>query len=231
MGGGDGGGLAQIGRFLGRCGEVGVGLGQDGLVGAGGSEADVAHDVRRYVTNHPGAFCGPNRLVERAAGLIKNRSVVWGVGFRACRRRPGTGYPLSPTAIVPAVEFDRPVLRAVDVHLEDVVSVTVVLSSGGREHRGEAEGAIDSASRARVVGEATLRALEAMTGVAKFDLTAVGTSTLEDVTIALVQVEEPGQEEQYVGSALIRRGDVVLATARAVLDALNRRLAFLQLRE
>lgn len=122
-------------------------------------------------------------------------------------------------------------LRAVDVHLEDVVSVTVVLASGGQEYRGEAEGAIDGASRARVVGEATLRALEALTGVAKFELTAVGTSTLEDVTIALVQIEEPGQEDQYVGSALIRRGDVVLATARAVLDALNRRLAFLQLRE
>lgn len=141
------------------------------------------------------------------------------------------GYQGTSTAIVPVVEFDRPVLRAVDVHLEDVVAVSVVLSAGGHDYKGEAEGAIDSASRARVVGEATLRALESMTGVAKFELAAVGTSTLEEVTIALVQIEEPGQEEYYVGSALIRRGDVVLATARAVLDALNRRLAFLQLRE
>lgn len=129
------------------------------------------------------------------------------------------------------MEFDRPVLQAVDVHLEDVVSVSVVLSSDGQEFKGEAEGAIDASSRARVVGEATLRALESMTGEAKFELSAVGTSTLEDVTIALVQVEEPGRPENYVGSALIRHGDVVLATARAVLDALNRRLAFLQLRE
>lgn len=135
------------------------------------------------------------------------------------------------SAIVPAVEFDRPVLQAVDVHLEDVVSVTVVLASDGQEFRGEAEGAIDASSRARVVGEATLRALESMTGEAKFELSAVGTSTLDEVTIALVQVEEPGRPENYVGSALIRHGDVVLATARAVLDALNRRLAFLQLRE
>lgn len=135
------------------------------------------------------------------------------------------------SAIVPAVEFDRPVLQAVDVHLEDVVSVTVVLASDGQEFKGEAEGAIDASSRARVVGEATLRALESMTGEAKFELSAVGTSTLDEVTIALVQVEEPGRPENYVGSALIRHGDVVLATARAVLDALNRRLAFLQLRE
>lgn len=129
------------------------------------------------------------------------------------------------------MEFDRPVLQAVDVHLEEVVSVTVVLSSDGQEFTGEAEGAIDAVSRARVVGEATLRALESMTGEAKFELSAVGTSTLDDVTIALVQVEEPGRPQNYVGSALIRHGDVVLATARAVLDALNRRLAFLQLRE
>ncbi|MFP3913818.1 MAG: hypothetical protein ACLFWM_03015 [Actinomycetota bacterium] len=129
------------------------------------------------------------------------------------------------------MDYDRPVLRAVDVHLEDVVSVTVVLASAGREHKGEAQGAIDAASRARVVGEATLRALEAMTGLAKFELSAVGTSTLDTVTIALVQVEEPARDEHYVGSALIRHGDVVLATARAVLDALNRRLAALQLRE
>ncbi len=64
------------------------------------------------------------------------------------------------SAIVPAVEFDRPVLQAVDVHLEDVVSVTVVLASDGQEFKGEAEGAIDASSRARVVGAATLRALE-----------------------------------------------------------------------
>lgn len=118
-----------------------------------------------------------------------------------------------------------------DVHLEDVVSVSVVLASGGDEYEGRAEGSIDSSSRARVVGEATLRALESIIGEVKFELSAVGSSTLEDVTIALVQVAEPGRGEDYVGSAMIRRGDVVLATARAVLDALNRRLALLQLKE
>jgi hypothetical protein len=127
------------------------------------------------------------------------------------------------------VDLDRPILQAVDVHLEDVVSVSVALTRAGQEYRGQ--GAIDSASRARVVGEATLRAVEAMTGGVRFELSAVGTSTLDDVTIALVQVAEVGRAENYVGSALIRHGDVVLATARAVLDALNRRLAAIQLRE
>ncbi|HEX2153278.1 MAG TPA: hypothetical protein VHL52_04810 [Acidimicrobiia bacterium] len=126
------------------------------------------------------------------------------------------------------MDIDRPVLRSVDVEPGDVVAVAVVLEAEGRQHRGRAEGAMDSTSRARVVGEATLRALESVTGAAKFELAAVGTSTLDDVTIALVQVSEPGRPDVYVGSALIRHGDTVLATARAVLDALNRRLALIR---
>lgn len=126
------------------------------------------------------------------------------------------------------MDFDRPVLRSVDVSLGDLVTVSVVLESGGVEHQGEAEGAIEARARARVVGEATLRALESVMGSAKFELAAVGTSSLEDGTIALAQVRENGNPDVYVGSALIRQGDMVLATARAVLDALNRRLALIR---
>ena len=126
------------------------------------------------------------------------------------------------------VDFERPVLRSVDVDLGDVVTVTVDLDADGSRHRGQAEGAIDTTARARVVGEATLRALESVIGTGKFELAAVGTSTLDEITIALVQVNEAGTADAYVGSALIRRGDVVLATARAVLDALNRRLSLIR---
>ncbi len=125
------------------------------------------------------------------------------------------------------MDFDRPVLRSVDVELGDHVAVSVVLEAEGKEHHGRAEGAADRALRPRVVGEATLRALESVTGSARFELSAVGTSTIDGVTIALVQVAEPGRPDVYVGSALIRRGDTVLATARAVLDALNRRLTLI----
>lgn len=106
--------------------------------------------------------------------------------------------------------------------------VTVELETDGRVHTGQAEGAADTSARARVVGEATLRALESIIGSARFELAAVGTSSMDDVTIALAQVREVGTDEVYVGSALIRRGDTVLATSRAVLDALNRRLAFIR---
>lgn len=126
------------------------------------------------------------------------------------------------------VDFERPVLRSVDVDLDEVVTVTVELEADGSRHQGQAEGSIDTTARARVVGEATLRALESVIGTGKFELAAVGTSTLDEITIALVQVNEAGTTDAYVGSALIRRGDVVLATARAVLDALNRRLALIR---
>ena len=123
------------------------------------------------------------------------------------------------------MDFERPVLRSLDVGLDEVVTVSVVLDANGERHFGQAEGSIDSTARPRVVGEAVLRALESVTGDGKFELVAVGTSSLDDVTIALAQVSEEGRSEVYVGSALIRRGDSVLATARAVLDALNRRLS------
>ena len=126
------------------------------------------------------------------------------------------------------MDLDRPVLKAVDVELGDLVTVSVQLESQGRIHLGTAEGSIDQSARARVVGEATLRALESMTGSASFDLAAVGTSSLDGVAMALAQVKEPGVPDVYVGSALVRQGDAVLATARAVLDALNRRLSVIR---
>ena len=125
------------------------------------------------------------------------------------------------------MDFDRPILKKVDVELGDLVTVTVALEANGVAYQGRAQGVIDESARARVVGEATLRALAALIGSDHFELAAVGTSRLEDVTIALVQVVESDLDNTFVGSAMVRRGDTVLATARAVLDALNRRLALL----
>lgn len=159
----------------------------------------------------------PDELLE----FLDHRSFPF--GSIECWR----GYHRYLLAIVRAMDFDRPVLRSVDVELGDHVAVSVVLEAEGKEHHGRAEGAADRALRPRVVGEATLRALESVTGSARFELSAVGTSTIDGVTIALVQVAEPGRPDVYVGSALIRRGDTVLATARAVLDALNRRLTLI----
>ena len=58
----------------------------------------------------------------------------------------------------------------------------------------------------------------------ELDLSAVGTSDLGNLKVALAQVRENGTE--LVGSAMVIGGDPVMATAKAVLDALNRKLQF-----
>ena len=127
----------------------------------------------------------------------------------------------------PAMYDDRPYLATIDQHLEEgVVTVTVTLGLTDTVHVGSADGVSDPQQRARVVGEATLKAVEStLGGGTRFDLTAVGTTDLGPVRIALVQVREEGHGDYLIGSALIRGGDPVTATAKAVLDALNRRLA------
>lgn len=122
---------------------------------------------------------------------------------------------------------ERPFLGTIDQRLEaDRVAVAVTLGWAEEMYEGTATGPADTAQRARLVGEATLRAIEAMSaGRARYDLTAVGTSDLGPVKIALVQVREIGWSDYLIGSALIREGDPASATAKAVLDAVNRRIS------
>ncbi len=122
---------------------------------------------------------------------------------------------------------ERPHLATIDQHIEDDrAAVVVTVGLHDASYSGVAEGPSDSAHRARLVGEATLRAVEAvMGGGATFDLTAVGTSDLGPVKIALAQVREQGWSDYLIGSSLVRGGDPASATAKAVLDAINRRIA------
>jgi hypothetical protein len=122
---------------------------------------------------------------------------------------------------------ERPFLGTIDQRLEgDRVAVAVTLGWAEDMYEGRAEGPADTSQRARLVGEATLRAVESVSaGRARYDLSAVGTSDLGPVKIALVQVREVGWSDYLIGSALIREGDPASATAKAVLDALNRRIS------
>jgi hypothetical protein len=122
---------------------------------------------------------------------------------------------------------ERPFLATIDQSLAgDRVKVSVALGWSENMYEGAAEGTADPAHRARLVGAATLAAVEAITsGRSKYDLTAVGTSDLGPVRIALVQVREIGWSDYLIGSALIREGDPASATAKAILDALNRRIS------
>ncbi len=122
---------------------------------------------------------------------------------------------------------DRPFLATIDQRLEDGrAAVSVAIGRGDASYTGSAEGVADPHQRARLVGEATLRAIEKMAGDRHvFDLTAIGTSDLGPVRIALAQIRESGWSDYLIGSAMVRDGDAATATAKAVLDALNRRIS------
>jgi hypothetical protein len=125
------------------------------------------------------------------------------------------------------IDQQRPFLATIDQSQEgDRIRVDVTIGFAGEVHRGSSEGIADPQHRSRVVGEATLRAVEHLAGgLAEFDLSAVGTSELGPVRIALAQVREAGWSDYLIGSALVRDGDSATATAKAVLDAINRRIS------
>ena len=117
----------------------------------------------------------------------------------------------------------RPVLLSVEQKtLGQRALIEVTLTSRHEHFVGRAEGDGDPSHRHRLVGEATLKALQSLAPELKLDLTAVGTSNLGDLKVALAQVRQ--NDTDLVGSALVIGGDPVMATAKAVLDALNRKL-------
>jgi hypothetical protein len=126
-----------------------------------------------------------------------------------------------------STDLQRPFLATIDQAVNgDRVRITITIGFAGEIHEGSAEGAADTNHRARVVGEATLRAIEHLSGgLAEFDLSAVATSDLGPVRIALAQVREAGWSDYLIGTSLVRDGDSATATAKAVLDAVNRRIA------
>lgn len=120
----------------------------------------------------------------------------------------------------------RPFLATIDQSQNgDRIRIEITIGFAGETHTGSAEGVADPQHRVRLVGEATLRAIEHLAGgLAEFDLSAVATSDLGPVRIALAQVRESGWSDYLIGSSLVRDGDSATATAKAVLDAVNRRI-------
>lgn len=122
---------------------------------------------------------------------------------------------------------DRPFLATIEQRSTGPrASVTVTVGRGDESYEGSSEGNSDPGQRARLVGEATLRAVEALsTNPVHYELTAVATTDLGPVRVALAQVREDGWSDYLIGTSLVRDGDSASATAKAVLDALNRRIA------
>jgi hypothetical protein len=122
---------------------------------------------------------------------------------------------------------ERPaIVRIREVDEPDRARVSIVLSWHDEEFVGEAVGPLDWSARPRLVGEATLRAVEKVTNnTISMSLAAVATTDLGSAQIAVAQVRLDGTEEALVGSAMLGETDQSAATVKAVLDALNRRLA------
>ena len=133
-------------------------------------------------------------------------------------RSSGGATPRYPGFMAP-----RPALSTIDQQLVGSRAVIeVTLTASHNQYRGRVEGDGGPSHRHRLVGEATLRAIRNLSPDVGFDLSAVATSDLGNLKIALAQVHQNGQE--LVGSAIVRGGDPAVATAKAVLDAVNRLL-------
>jgi hypothetical protein len=119
---------------------------------------------------------------------------------------------------------ERPALVRIEEQADDTdARVVITLGWHESEFLGEASGSADEASRPRLLGEATLRAVEALAGRFHLALEAIATTDLGDSRVAMAQVAmEEG--DTLVGSAMLRQDDPAAAPVRAVLDAINRKL-------
>ena len=83
-----------------------------------------------------------------------------------------------------------------------------------------------ASQRPRLVAQATLRALDELLGTtAEVESAAVVMVGAREVAVTVLSVMVPRSGEQVVTGSALLRGDESDAVARAVLDALNRRLA------
>lgn len=122
---------------------------------------------------------------------------------------------------------ERPAIVSIEETREvGEARVVITLAWQDERHRGEARGSVDPELRPRIIGEATLRAVESVTGGrVRLHLGAVATAPLGGVRVAMAQVELEGDDGPFVGSVVLRGDDTTQATVRAVLDAINRRLS------
>lgn len=124
----------------------------------------------------------------------------------------------------------RPALVRIREEAEDSrTTLTVTLAWQNGEHIGSASGPDAASARLRLVGEATLQAMESIfVDTPPLALDSVGTAGvgMRTALIAVIVFAGKQGEELVVGSAL-SAGDNDEAAVKAVLDALNRRLPVL----
>lgn len=148
------------------------------------------------------------------------------------------------------VSVDRRAVSVVQIESEDIgrsdrpavveisespngshTDVSVTLSWQNELFVGETTGPLSATTRQRLVGEATLHALEKAVADENIGLAlaAVDTPTVgnRQVTVAMIVMVSGGEERLLVGSA-IAGSDESQAAVRAVLDAMNRHMPHLR---
>jgi len=125
----------------------------------------------------------------------------------------------------------RAALRAVSESPNGTrTTLEVTLRHDDRDHTGTATGPTVASARLRLIGEATIdaieRTFETMPPIALDSIAVTSVGTRDVVVAVLVTVGQRGSEDLNVGSS-IAAGATDEAAVKAVLNALNRRLAAL----
>ena len=136
--------------------------------------------------------------------------------------------PAAPEAPAPASQPARTLLAGMTLEsLEGASSVSVVLRCRGREATGSSRRPATAVGLHRMAAEATLEALGQLhPAVEAADVDGVEVRQLGPRRVALVSVAQRSvhDEDVLIGTATVRAAGELDAVARAVLDAVNRRL-------
>src|SRR5450755_3668893 len=128
----------------------------------------------------------------------------------------------------PAIDtLPRPVIAAITIRTAgSEADASVVVRTGNSSYDGRSIGPSTMSHRHTLIARATLDAVSELLGLpAEVEFVTVSTMGTRRMAACVIQVAVPGIGELVLtGSALVR-SDEADAVARAVLDALNRRLA------
>jgi hypothetical protein len=121
----------------------------------------------------------------------------------------------------------RPVIASISIRTAGAeADASVVVKTGGASYDGRSIGPSTMSHRHTLIARATLDAVTELLGLpSEVEFVTVSTMGTRRMAACVIQVAVPGIGELVLtGSALVR-SDEADAVARAVLDALNRRLA------
>ena len=141
------------------------------------------------------------------------------------------GEALDAHALAP---YPRPSVVAITAEANGLRSlVRVTLARDDEEAVGFAEGSIATSARHRLVAIATVDALRQLEPAAEcidVDSAQIVRVDAHDIAVVTVVIVTPPSEQLVSGSAIVRPQQEPDAIARAVLDATNRRIAYIGVR-